>query len=105
VTLPGDVHPESISRLPRVDRDAMDEQGRQFDDAATGPQSRTLAGLQGPSGIALHSPELGARRRAVDQYLRYETTLDRRLTELAILVTARELDQQLRPEQPPLLPA
>ena len=32
--------------------------------------------------------------RAVNQYLRYETTLDRRLTELAILVTARELDQQ-----------
>jgi 4-carboxymuconolactone decarboxylase len=60
----------------------------------TGPQSRTLVGLQGPSGIWLHSPELGERVRAVNQYLRYETTLERRLTELAILVTARELDNQ-----------
>jgi len=32
--------------------------------------------------------------RAVNQYLRYETALERRLTELAILVTARELDNQ-----------
>jgi 4-carboxymuconolactone decarboxylase len=30
----------------------------------------------------------------VNQYLRYETALERRLTELAILVTARELDNQ-----------
>ena len=94
MTLPGDVHPESRSRLPLVDRAAMDEQGQAFYDAATGPQSRTLAGLQGPSGIWLHSPELGARVRAVNQYLRYETGLGRRLTELAILVAARELDNQ-----------
>ena len=32
--------------------------------------------------------------RAVNQYLRYETALEQRLTELAILVTARELDNQ-----------
>ena len=94
MTLPGDIHPESLSRLPLVDRAAMDEEGKKFYDAVTGPQSRTLAGLQGPSGIWLHSPELGARVRAVNQYLRYETALDRRLTELAILVVARELDNQ-----------
>jgi len=72
----------------------MDEQGKKFYDAVTGPHSRTLVGLQGPSGIWLHSPELGERVRAVNQYLRFETTLERRLTELAILVTARELDNQ-----------
>ncbi|PYM13615.1 MAG: hypothetical protein DMD81_20570 [Candidatus Rokuibacteriota bacterium] len=32
--------------------------------------------------------------RRANQYLRYETQLDRRLTELAILVTAREIDNQ-----------
>jgi 4-carboxymuconolactone decarboxylase len=94
MTLPDDVHPDSLSRLPLRKREELDEQGKAFYDAATGPQSRTLVGLQGPGGISLHSPELGARMRAVNQYLRYETTLDRRLTELAILVTARELDQQ-----------
>jgi 4-carboxymuconolactone decarboxylase len=94
MALPEDVHPESGSRLPLLKREQMDEQGRAFYDAVTGPQSRTLVGLQGPGGISLHSPELGERMRAVNQFLRYDTTLDRRLTELAILVTARELDNQ-----------
>jgi len=94
MTLPGDVYPDSLSRLPLVAREAMDEQGKRFYDAVTSPQSRTLVGLQGPSGIWLHSPELGERMRAVNQYLRYETALERRLTELVILVTARELDNQ-----------
>src|SRR5436190_14113178 len=94
MTLPGDVYPDSLSRLPLVAREAMDEQGKRFYDAVTSPQRRTLVGLQGPSGIWLHSPELGERVRAVNQYLRFETTLERRLTELAILVTARELDNQ-----------
>ena len=92
--LPKDVHPESLSRLPLRRREEMDEQGRRFYDAVVGPQSRTLAGLRGPSGIWLHSPALGERVRAVNQYLRFETALGRRLTELAILVAARELDNQ-----------
>jgi 4-carboxymuconolactone decarboxylase len=94
MSLPEDVHPESLSRLPPVAREEMDEAGRAFYDAVTGPHSRTLVGLQGPSGIWLHSPALGERVRAVNQYLRFETALERRLTELAILVTARELDNQ-----------
>ena len=92
--LPADVHPESLSRLPLRRREDMDEAGRRFYDAVVGPQSRTLVGLRGPSGIWLHSPELGERLRGVNQYLRFETALGRRLTELAILVTARELDNQ-----------
>jgi 4-carboxymuconolactone decarboxylase len=92
--LPKDVHPESLSRLPLRRREEMDEQGQRFYDAVVGPQSRTLVGLRGPSGIWLHSPALGERVRAVNQYLRFEAALGRRLTELAILVTARELDNQ-----------
>jgi len=92
--LPPDVHPESLSRLPLRRREEMDEQGQRFYDTVVGPQSRTLVGLRGPSGIWLHSPALGERMRPVNQYLRYETALGRRLTELAILVTARELDNQ-----------
>ena len=92
--LPADVHPESLSRLPLRRRDDMDEPGRRYYDAVVSPQSRTLVGLRGPSGIWLHSPELGELVRRVNQHLRYATGLDRRLTELAILVTARELDNQ-----------
>src|SRR5262245_2120051 len=92
--LPPDVYPESLSRLPLLRREELDEDGKRYYDAVTGPNSRTLAGLQGPSGIWLHSPRLAEHLRRANQYLRYETGLDRRLTELAILVTARELDHQ-----------
>ena len=92
--LPPDVYPDSLSRLPLLGRDELDEDGKRYYDAVTGPQSRTLVGLQGPSGIWLHSPKLALHLRGANQYLRYETTLGRRLTELAILVTARELDHQ-----------
>jgi 4-carboxymuconolactone decarboxylase len=92
--LPGDIRPESMSRLPLRSRESMDERGRRLYDVLVGPQSRTLVGVRGPGGILLHSPELGERLRAVNQFLRFETGLDRQLTELAILVTARELDNQ-----------
>jgi 4-carboxymuconolactone decarboxylase len=92
--LPADIYPESLSRVPLLKREELDEHGKKYYDAVTGPGSRTLAGLQGPSGIWLHSPRLAQHLRTANQYLRYETTLDRRLTELAILVTARELDHQ-----------
>ena len=92
--LPKDVHPESLSRLPLLARGDLDEHGQKLYDTVAGPQSRTLMGLRGPSGIWLHSPKLAGYLRAANQYLRFETALDRRLTELAILVTARELDNQ-----------
>ena len=92
--LPKDVYPDSLSRFPLLTRQLLDEVGRKHYDAVVGPQSRTLVGLRGPSGIWLHSPKLAGFVRAANQYLRFESALDRRLTELAILVTARELDSQ-----------
>jgi 4-carboxymuconolactone decarboxylase len=91
---PRDVHEASLSRLPLLERHELDAEGQQHYDAVVNPQSRTLVGLRGPSGIWLHSPKLAGFLRAANQYLRFETALDRRLTELAILVTARELDNQ-----------
>jgi 4-carboxymuconolactone decarboxylase len=92
--LPGDVHPESLSRVPLIRREDMDEDGKRFYDLVMGPQTRTLAGLQGPYGIWMHSPQLGENLLAASQYLRFRTDLGRRLTELATLVIARELDNQ-----------
>ena len=92
--LPRDVHPASLSRLPLLERDELDAEGQAHYDTVVSPRSRTLVGLRGPSGIWLHSPKLAGYLRSANQYLRFETTLDRRLTELAILVTARELDNQ-----------
>jgi 4-carboxymuconolactone decarboxylase len=87
-SLPSDIDPVSRSRLPVVKRDDLDEAGKQVYDA-TAANNRSIARLRGPAGIRLHSP----RSRELE-YLRYETALGRRLTELAILVTAREMDQQ-----------
>lgn len=92
--LPPDVYADSLSRLPLIQREQMDEDGKKVYDLFVSPQTRTLAGLQGPYGIWLHSPKLGESLLAANQYLRFHTDLDRRLTELAILVTARELDHQ-----------
>jgi 4-carboxymuconolactone decarboxylase len=94
VRLPRDVHPASLSRLPLLERHELDAEGQAHYDTVVSPQSRTLVGLRGPSGIWLHSPKLAGYLRSANQYLRFETALDRRLTELAILVTARELDNQ-----------
>ena len=87
--LPKDVFPDSRNRLPLPKREDLDEEGRKAYDAAVS-DPRLLAGLQGPAGIRLYSPRAGASNK----YLRFETALGRRLSELAILVAARELDQQ-----------
>ncbi len=78
-------------RLAKLTYDQLSpEQRLAWDEVVAGPRKK----MHGPFFIWLHSPELGERVRAVNQYLRFETALDRPLTELAILVTARELDQQ-----------
>jgi 4-carboxymuconolactone decarboxylase len=93
---PRDIDPESRNRLPIVKRDALDEVGRALydktvDDFRTG---RSLAGFQGPNGITLHSRGVAVPDQQKGDYLRFESRLGRRTYELAILVTARELDHQ-----------
>ena len=52
-------------------------------------QSRGVVG--GPWLALLHSPELAHRTMHLGSYIRFESTLDRKLLELAVLVAAREL--------------
>ena len=89
---PGDIDPESGCRLPLPDRDALDEARRRIYDDLADPQGGSLRGLRGPGGIALHSPGLAPRSRALNHYLRHEAGLGGRLREIAILTTARALD-------------
>jgi 4-carboxymuconolactone decarboxylase len=51
--------------------------------------------LTGPFRIWLHSPEFADRAQQLGKLVRYETRLESRLSELAILVTARAWDCQL----------
>jgi len=91
--LPKDVDPESLCRLPFAKREDMDEAGKAvFDDVAG--DARSTVKQRGPAGMRLHSPKNAEYSRPFIRYLRFETKLGPRLTELAILVVAREMDSQ-----------
>jgi len=92
--LPKDIYPESRSRLPLPKREALDEHGKRVYDSVLDPKRPTLAGFQGPAGIWLHSPRVGEPIREMNRILRTEVPFEPRLRELAILVTAREMDSQ-----------
>ena len=61
------------------------EQRRIADEIAGGPRG----GLRGPFPALLYSPELADRAQKLGEYCRFNTSLPAKLSELAILVTAR----------------
>lgn len=93
---PSDIRADSRSRLPLVKRENLDELGRKLYDKtdADMKSGKSLAGFQGPYGIALYSPRIAEADQLKNDYLRFDSPIGRRLYELAILVTARELDHQ-----------
>lgn len=91
---PGEIHPDSGCRLPLVRREDLDEAGRKVYDHHIAPGTDSLAGLRGPGGVRLHSPTLSALLRPVAKYLRFDTGLSNKEREIAILITAREMDSQ-----------
>ena len=105
-SLPADVSADSRNRLPVVKREELSPQGRQLYDGVVG-DTRLLTGLQGPGGIRLHSPGSGEVVLRLNNYLRFDSGLGARTVELAILVTARELDSQFEwwAHEPPALKA
>jgi 4-carboxymuconolactone decarboxylase len=90
------IYPESRNRLPLIQRESLDELGKTLYDktSADARSGRSLVGFQGPNGITLYSPRVADSDQRKNDYLRFESHLGRRFYELAILVTARELDQQ-----------
>ena len=89
-----DVNQDSGSRLPLLKREDIDDYGKKVYDQMFGPGGRLLAGLRGPSGIRLYSPKVAELEYTLNQYLRYQSGLSGPIRELAILVTAREMDNQ-----------
>ena len=92
-TLPKDVYPDSGSRLPLLKREDMYEAGKKFYDKVAA-ELNPVPGFRAPPGILLYSPRLNEHVRGESQYLRREAAHGPRLFELAVLVTAREVDQQ-----------
>lgn len=92
--LPADIDPQSRCRLPLPNRDDLDEAARKTYDSLADPAGGSLAGLRGPGGIRLHSPDLSRGLRPANIRLRDPDVIDARTRELAILITAREHDCQ-----------
>lgn len=62
--------------------------------AAVPGSGANSAALGGPFNVFLRSPELGDHLQKVGSYLRFNSTLDARLKEFAILITARQWTSQ-----------
>lgn len=92
--LPDDIHPDSRARVPLPKREELDEAARKIYDHHLDPAGGSIAGLQGPGGIRLHSPRLSAALQPATRYLRREAGFSGPIRELIILVTAREMGSQ-----------
>ncbi len=78
-----------MARIATVDsKESLAPQDRAIYD--TIQRSRGVVG--GPWLALLHSPQLALRTAHLGSYVRFESTLERRLLELAALATAREFD-------------
>lgn len=73
-------------RLPDLTPEQMDPtQLEVVEEAVAGKRGR----IPGPLRLWIRSPELGRHAQRLGAFLRYDTTLGPRLSEIAILVTAR----------------
>ncbi len=88
------IDPDSGCRLPMVRRDDLDDAGKAVFDHHMAPGTDSLAGLKGPGGVRLHSSKLSAALRPVAKYLRFDTGLSTQIREIAIMITAREMDSR-----------
>ena len=73
-------------RFPEIPLDKMTPPQRTIADAImSGPRK----GMSGPFNAWLRSPELADRLQKVGEYVRFNSSLDKRLNEMAIIMTAQ----------------
>ena len=78
-----------MPRIPELDPGSLTaEQKRVYDEIASGPRG----GVRGPLAVWLRRPGLADKAQALGRYCRYDSSLSPRLSELAILTTARIWD-------------
>jgi len=97
---PDDIDPESRARLPAVNRADLDAEGQRTYDSVVNPTTPYNRGLPSPIGMWMHSPKMAKHILPAYMYLRFggdsfsAMQFDVRLTELAILVAARQINSQ-----------
>jgi 4-carboxymuconolactone decarboxylase len=75
-----------MTRVPALKPEDMDDAQRAIHDAIlNGPRGR----VEGPLKIWLHSPALADKAQQLGQFARFDSSLEPRLSELAIMVTGR----------------
>jgi 4-carboxymuconolactone decarboxylase len=78
-----------VSRLRDLRRDELDPAGQDVWDKVVGTRGQELVNpagaLVGPFNAFLHAPEIGRRLSSLGAALRFGTSIDRRLTEVAII--------------------
>jgi 4-carboxymuconolactone decarboxylase len=91
-SLPKDVYASSRNRAPLITRDMLvgEENQKAYDGIMHGT---TIAGIQGPAGISLYSQKVNRIASQLNVALRTQSGLDPRLSEIVMLVAARESDQ------------
>ena len=89
--LPPDVNPVSLTRLPPLKRDDLNDEGKAIYDkiVGTGP-----APVTGPVALSLYSPKIALVFNDLNGYLRYNGDLSPRHTEVAIVAATWEIQQQ-----------
>jgi len=75
---------------PLAQEEMSEEQRKVYREIAGGPRG----GVRGPFNALLRSPELADRAQKMGEYVRFNTSLPPRLSELAILITARYWSSQ-----------
>ena len=80
------------ARIPLPDPAEMNAAQRRVHDAIIAGPRGTLIG---PLRAAIHNPDLAERWSALGDVLRYRTSLPKRLSELAIVVTGRRWTSQI----------
>jgi 4-carboxymuconolactone decarboxylase len=82
-------------RVPVVNRDQVPEQLQSAFDEVLGSRGRgNNVVATGPTSILINSPEMARRAVQLSSYLRDESTLPKKVQELAMLTTARSMDCQ-----------
>jgi 4-carboxymuconolactone decarboxylase len=78
-----------MSRLPNLRHDDLSPDGQQVWDGIVGSREAQLVneqgGLVGPFNAFVHAPHVGRRLGSLGQVLRFGTSIERRLSEIAII--------------------
>jgi 4-carboxymuconolactone decarboxylase len=86
-------HAQDVTRFPPLKLDDLSPAQKAWADALAAPP-RNGKISNPPYRAYVHSPDLAARLTELASYLRWHTSLPPRLSELAILITAREWTAQ-----------